>query len=120
MLTDFLLSRHAIDRRHYFYILAMPTSYAIFHLFWTMSRDATLGHIPVYFFMDASTPIQPAWVFGVLLIHIAFFYLVWAFSTFVLKRKLNADFGDGSDTKALMGQVDAQNPGFQDTKEEPV
>jgi hypothetical protein len=111
MSTDFLLSRHAFDVKHWMYILAMPTFYAIFHLFYTIANDR-YGHQPVYFFMDASSSAQPAWIFGVLVLHLLVFFAVWAFSTYVLKRKVDNVFDiPDSDKKVLL---DTENPGFNE------
>lgn len=113
MLGDFLLSRHAFDRHHFYFNLALPTSYAIFHLFFTIANDR-YGHQPVYFFMDASSPYQPAWIIGVLVIHVAIFFLVWAISTFCLRRSLNQVFdGVKADKKPLM--MDVENPAYRDS-----
>ena len=118
MMGDFLLSNHAIDRRHIYYALALPTCYAIFEMCFTLANDK-YGHQPVYFFLDASNPVQPAWIFGVLLIHLVLFCVIWLFSSYVLKRQLlygpNANKELKSiDTKSLI-VADAENPAFQDS-----
>jgi hypothetical protein len=110
---DFALSRHAFDRHHFHFNLALPTFYAIFHLIYTLANDAN-GHQFTYFFMDASTPIQPLWIFGVLVIHVALFFVVWAISTYVLKRKLENVYDEKDDKKALM-IADSENPSFVDS-----
>jgi len=119
MSIDFLLASHAFDVNHWFFILAMPSSYAIFSLFWAVADQP-----PVYFFMDATDPFQPAWIIGVLLIHIFVFFLVWAVSRYVVRRKLPA-LDEKSDTKSLVTHdsmavaaeadqkfADAENPQF--------
>lgn len=113
MSIDFALTRHAFDWRHFPLNLAMPTMYAIFHLFYTIANDA-YGHQPVYFFLDASSPVQPAWIFGVLVLHVGVFFGVWAFSTYVMGRKLNQSFDEKDDKKSLITAESSTNPQFQD------
>ena len=87
----------------------MPTCYAIFHLFYTIANDQN-GHQPVYFFMDASNSFQPAWIIGVLAIHVVMFFFVWAVSTFCLRRSLNQVFDTSMDQRPLV--MDTENPAF--------
>jgi hypothetical protein len=115
MSGDFLLSRHAFDVRHWFFILALPTCYAIFHLFWTID-----GQLPVYFFLDAASNFEPAWVVGVLLIHIAIFFFIWSISQCVLGRvPEDLDTEPSYPSKSLVPDdvsapaADAENPKFQ-------
>ena len=113
MMGDFLLSNHAINRAHFFYALALPTSYAIFHLCFTLANDK-YGHQPVYFFLDASNPIQPAWIFGVLVIHLVLFFAIWAFSSYVLRRSV-VDLNLVKDDKKSLMIADSENPAFHDS-----
>lgn len=114
MAFDFALSRHAFDRHHWHFNLALPTFYAIFHLFYTIANDR-FGHQPLYFFMDASTQFQPVWIIGVLIVHVVLFFVVYAFSTHIMGRRLENDFDyEKSDTKTLLT---TENPAYTEDPE---
>jgi hypothetical protein len=87
ILGDFVLCRYAINPEHFHYVLAWPTLYATFHLFYTLATDSG-GHRPVYFFLDASSPLQPAWIIGVMLITIGAFFAIWGVSRFCFQRRV--------------------------------
>jgi hypothetical protein len=90
MSFDFWLSSNVFSRRNVQYLVLYAACYAIFSMSWTLARDSD-GHRPIYFFLDASNPFQPLWVVGVMLIHLVFFYFIWAFSFYILKRRFPPD-----------------------------
>ncbi|EGD81350.1 hypothetical protein PTSG_11381, partial [Salpingoeca rosetta] len=81
MLVELGLNRMVFVHAHATFIVYWLIAYGVFE--W--AYVASTGDDPVYFFLDTSKKIAPAWYAGMFALHVVFFYI--AFGLTYLKRK---------------------------------
>lgn len=109
--VDYGSTSNIFSRWNLPFLVAYAGLYAVFHTIWTLARDSTVGHAPVYFFLSAANPAQPLWIVGVMLLHALLYFVVWAVSRYGLKR-IDDDSLAARRTGFDPDGVDSGNPKF--------
>lgn len=81
MLVDLFLNRVTFVHSHIVFIIYWLLAYGAFEWIYV----AKTGDDPVYFFMDTSKKVAPAWYIGMFALHVLFYYV--AFGLTHLRRK---------------------------------